>query len=86
MHVDAIFENGVLRPVTPLDLHEHERVTVEVLKSDSVGPQLDLDCIDTVRRRLRDAGTAPSLDEVRTRLSKIPGSLTGDFIAEREDR
>jgi hypothetical protein len=27
-----------------------------------------------------------SLEEVRRRLSKIPGSLTADFIAEREDR
>jgi predicted DNA-binding antitoxin AbrB/MazE fold protein len=86
VQVEAIFENGVLRPVTPLDLQEHERVTVEVLKSGSVEPALDLDCIDTLRRKLRDAGSAPSLDEVRTRLSKIPGSLTEDFIAEREDR
>jgi hypothetical protein len=26
------------------------------------------------------------LEEVRRRLSKIPGSMTADFIAEREDR
>ena len=32
------------------------------------------------------AGPAPGTEEVRRRLSKIPGSMTGDFIAEREDR
>jgi hypothetical protein len=32
------------------------------------------------------AGPAPGMEEVRRRLSKIPGSMTGDFIAEREDR
>jgi predicted DNA-binding antitoxin AbrB/MazE fold protein len=88
MQVDAIYENGVLRPVQPLDLEEHERVTVEVLKanSSSTGPQLDLDCIETIRQQLQTAGPAPGLEEVRRRLSKIPGSMAQDFIAEREDR
>jgi predicted DNA-binding antitoxin AbrB/MazE fold protein len=30
MRVDAIYEDGVLRPVTPLGLGEHERVTITV--------------------------------------------------------
>ena len=88
MQVDAVYENGVLKPTRPLDLSEHERVTVEVLKTDSDGlaPQLDLECIEDIRRQLQNAGPPPGLDEVRRRLSKIPGSMTQDFIAEREDR
>jgi predicted DNA-binding antitoxin AbrB/MazE fold protein len=88
MQVDAIYENGVLRPVQPLDLTEHERVTVEILKTDSdrVAAQLDLDCIENMRRKVQNAGPAPGLEEVRRRLSKIPGSMTQDFIVEREDR
>jgi predicted DNA-binding antitoxin AbrB/MazE fold protein len=88
MQVDAVYENGVLRPVQPLDLREHERVTVEILKTDSdpMTAQLDLECIEDIRRKVQNAGPAPGLEEVRRRLSKIPGSMTQDFIAEREDR
>ena len=71
----------------PLDLTEHERVTVEILKTDSdpAAAQLDLDCVEAIRREIQSAGPAPGLDEVRRRLSKIPGSMTQDFIAGRED-
>jgi predicted DNA-binding antitoxin AbrB/MazE fold protein len=87
MQVDAVYENGVLKPVRPLDLTEHERVTVEILKTDSdpMAAQLDLDCVEDIRRKVQTAGPAPGLEEVRRRLSKIPGSMTQDFIAERED-
>jgi predicted DNA-binding antitoxin AbrB/MazE fold protein len=88
MQVDAVYENGVLRPVQPLNLSEHERVTVEILNADSGSPaaELDSDCVEGIRRKLRNAGPAPGLEEVRRRLSKIPGSMTPDFIAEREER
>jgi hypothetical protein len=33
LQVDAIYENGVLRPLQPLDLREHERVIVSVVKA-----------------------------------------------------
>lgn len=33
-----------------------------------------------------DGGEVVSLEEVRRILSKIPGSMTADFIAEREER
>ena len=88
MQVEAVYENGVLRPVRPLDLIEHERVTVEILKADSgsLPAQLDLDCVEDIRRKVQTAGPALGLEEVRRRLSKIPGSMTQDFIAEREER
>jgi len=49
MQVDAVYANGVLRPVQPLDLTEHERVTIEILKADSglLSAQLDLDTTPT---------------------------------------
>jgi predicted DNA-binding antitoxin AbrB/MazE fold protein len=46
----------------------------------------DVDFVQGLRRRLEDTAPAPGLEEVRRRLSKIPGSMTADFIAEREDR
>lgn len=87
MQVDAVYENGVLKPLQPLDLTEHERVTVDIIKTDSgrMAAQLDLECIETIRRKTKNAGPAPGLEEVRRRLSKIPGAMTQHFIAERED-
>lgn len=62
MQVDGVYQNGILKPLQPLNLTENERVVVA------------------------GAEPAPGLDEVRRRLSKIPGSMAADFIAEREDR
>jgi predicted DNA-binding antitoxin AbrB/MazE fold protein len=88
MQVDAVYQNGMLKPLQPLDLAENERVVVTI-NQESIGPGLgqpDDDFVQGLRRRLAQAEPAPGLEEVRRRLSRIPGSLTADFIAEREDR
>lgn len=36
LHVEAVYENGVLRPLQPLDLTEQEHVIVSVVKAASV--------------------------------------------------
>lgn len=33
--ITAIYENGVLRPLSPLPLHEHQTVRIQVLPEDS---------------------------------------------------
>jgi predicted DNA-binding antitoxin AbrB/MazE fold protein len=88
IEVDAVYQNGILRPLQPLDLAENERVVVSITQeaNDAGLGQLDADFIQVLRRRLAGALPAPGLEEVRRRLSKIPGSMTADFIAEREDR
>ena len=83
-HVDAVYENGVLRPLEPLPLKEHQRVRVTV--SDSPGIEEDWLDREFMARAAAEVSDPPSLEEVRQRLSKIPGSLTADFIAEREER
>jgi predicted DNA-binding antitoxin AbrB/MazE fold protein len=87
MMVDAVYENGVLRPLQPLDLPEHEHVTVSVTKvsHDPGVPQVDLEFIECLRRGLLTAGPPPGIEEVRRRLAKISGSMAADFITERED-
>ena len=82
-----MYQNGALKPLTPLDLAENERVLVNITRQvDSVdSSHVDADFVQNLRRRLLAAGPAPGLHEVRRRLSKIPGSMTADFIAERED-
>jgi predicted DNA-binding antitoxin AbrB/MazE fold protein len=78
--VEAIYENGVFRPLEPVDLPEHQRVQVTVADEDD---WLDRDYIQWAANQVQET---VSLDAVRKALAKIPGSLTADFIAEREDR
>ena len=85
LQVDAVYENGVLRPLQPLDLEEHERVVVSVEKAWAEPDGLDVEYINRIKTELGDE-PAPGLEEVRRRLSKIPGSMAEVIIAERGDR
>ena len=81
--VPAIYERGLLRPLEPLDLEEHQRVTVTIAATPAGDEVIDSE----YHRHLKEADLPEvSLDEVRRRLAKIPGSLTEDFTAEREER
>ena len=88
LQVDAVYENGVLRPLQPLDLAEHEHVVVSVSKSASAPgrSRLDIEYIDRIRMALPDAEVLPGLEEVRRRLATIPGSMAAEIVAERGDR
>lgn len=74
MTVDAVFENGVLRLLTPIDLHEHERVTLVVRREgdEEEGELFDTEYMDACAARADDSIT---IEEVRARLSKIKGSM-----------
>jgi predicted DNA-binding antitoxin AbrB/MazE fold protein len=82
--LQAVYENGVLRPLEPLPLKEHERVMVTV--SDPIERWLDHEYTEKVKRDVAAMGPAPSLEEVRKALSKIPGKLSDDIRAKREGR
>lgn len=88
MQVEAVYKNGVLRPLQPLNLAEDERVRISIAKTPAAvpAPQIAVEYLTRLKQELRDAPPAPSLEEVRRRLAKIPGSLTADFEAEREGR
>jgi hypothetical protein len=70
--------------VEPLPLQEYQRVTVTV--SDPAERWLDHEYMESVRKDVAVMGPAPSLEEVRQALSKIPGWLSDDIRAEREGR
>lgn len=82
VQLEAIYQSGVLRLLNKVDLRENQRVAVTV--SDIV----EEDWLDTDYHRFCEANADPtvSLAEVRQSLAAIRGSLTGDFIAEREER
>jgi predicted DNA-binding antitoxin AbrB/MazE fold protein len=77
--IDAIYENGVLQPLEPLNLPDHERVSVTV-ESAGVEDWMDRDAMEWAR--CEGDPTIP-LEEVRGRLAKITGSLSELVIAER---
>ena len=81
---EAVYENGVLRPVGPLSLPEQSLVTVTI--SDAMRLEGDASAYfssEEWEAALRDE---ISLDEGRQALSSIDGSLSDAVIASREER
>jgi predicted DNA-binding antitoxin AbrB/MazE fold protein len=81
--IEAIYENGVLRPLEPLSLDEYQRVTITIAEDDGeeealFDPAFTRWCAERSRQ-------APSLEEVRQALSKIQGSMADVVIAERDE-
>ena len=83
--IEVVHENGVLRPLEPLLLRDHQRLSI-VMSDDADSPAnedwLDTEC---VRLCAAEADETVNLEAVRQALSKIPGSMTSDFIAERHE-
>jgi len=84
--IQAVFADGVLRPLEPLGLTENAQVTLTIAgESSTTGDQAWLD-VEFHAACALEADPSVSLEEVRAALAKIPGSMTADFIAERDDR
>ena len=80
--LQAIYEQGVLRPLEPLPLQEHQQVTV------TVSDQEEADWPDATFLRYLEtqADDSVTLEQVRSALAKIPGSMVEDFRRERDER
>lgn len=63
VQVDAVYQNGILRPLQPLHLPENERVVVTVSSvSSTLGfGQVDTEYVESLVRRLAGAEPAPGL-------------------------
>lgn len=75
----VIYENGVLRPLEPVDLSEHQRVIVTLNEAEE--DWLDTEFMDSCATELREP---VSLETVQQILSQIPDSLSETIIAERD--
>ena len=82
--IEAIYENGVLRLLEPLDLDEYQRVTITI--ADEGEGEEDLFDPAFTRWCAEQSRNAPSLEEVRQALAKIRGSMADVVIAERDER
>ncbi len=83
--LEAVYENGVLRPLEPLGLSENQRVCIVLSENSTPVVEEDWLDIEYVRLCAEEADESVSLETVREVLSKIPGSLTSAFIDERRD-
>ena len=81
--LQAVYENGILRPIEPLRLDEHQLVSVIVV--DDVASDEEL-AFESPAHFEPLADRSVSMDAVRRALSRIPGSLDSDFTAERNER
>ena len=84
--VQAVFEEGVLRPLEPLTLEERQQVTVtisdQIANSTAPGDAL----LVSPEEWAEAANDDISLDEVRRALSTIRGSLSEAVLEERRER
>ena len=81
--IDAIYENGVLRPLEPVDLEEHQQYSIDVVRAERDEPVLDEEFIESCAP---EDGQEVTIEEVRQALSSIPGSLSDDIRAEHDRR
>jgi predicted DNA-binding antitoxin AbrB/MazE fold protein len=82
-HVQAVFEAGKLLPLQPLQLNEHERVELTVVRSEVSAPLADEEFASIL---VNDADESITLEQVQQALAKMPGSLVEDFARERNER
>jgi predicted DNA-binding antitoxin AbrB/MazE fold protein len=82
-YVAAVFESGLLRPLAPLDLKEHEQVDIAIVRTASAGEQSDDSYLPEIAS---EADMTVTLEQVQQALAKIPGSLVEDFARERDER
>ena len=52
--IEAIYEDGVLKPLTPLELPEHQRVTLNIQPLESLSPDEILELAHQVYEGLLD--------------------------------
>ena len=95
--IEAIYENGVLRPLTTEGLKEQHRYRLSIEESIAPGEPLPATDREQARDALRAAGLLAelgpnlraiadpslSLEEIRAALSRIEGQPLSDIILEQ---
>lgn len=82
--LEAVYENGVLRPLEPLEFAEQQRVRITI-SDEQLESRIDDDVIKHARAEIADAAQIPSIEEVRAIMAKIPGNMSEDVIRDRGD-
>jgi predicted DNA-binding antitoxin AbrB/MazE fold protein len=85
-HFDAIFEKGVLRPLQPLGLAEHERVSLVIAAGDNTEASENDTISDYIPLICEDGDPNITWEQVQALLAKLPFPLSSDFERERDER
>lgn len=82
-HIEAVYENGVLRPLEPVQLRDFEQVTITI--HDRIAQRAEDEWLDMelVAAAQSNGDPTVTIEEVRAALSTIEGSLSDAVIAER---
>ena len=80
--VEAIYEGGLLRPLTPLVLSERQCVRL-IVDGGATAGGLDTGRIEWARAEVATMTDIPTIEEVRNMLSTISGRVSDAVIAER---
>ena len=86
--IEAVYENGILRPLEPLPLEEMERVRLTITNdtADPLEALVDREFLENCSRELAGLGRVPTLDEVHETLAHDKSSWSDAIIAERRER
>jgi predicted DNA-binding antitoxin AbrB/MazE fold protein len=86
--VEAVYENGVLRPLEPVLLEEQQRVTVLITDGPTAPARsyLDVQYMEAIRREVEALEHIPSREEILEITTKDPTSWADSIIGEREER
>jgi hypothetical protein len=84
--IDAIFEDGVLKPLAKLDLPEHVKVQLILKCNGEAEPQLLLDWPRSIPADLHLADPKIDRSDVEAALAKIPCSVVNELRRQREGR
>ena len=85
--LDAIYENGLLRPLEPFALSESQRVRITISDGADTSVQrlMDHALLEEVRAEVARMQRHPTINEVREALSTIKGNMSDVVMEERGD-
>ena len=84
--IDAIFEDGVLKPLVKLDLPEHAKVRLILKCNGEADSRLLPDWPRSIPADLHLADLTIDRSEVEAALAKIPCSVVDELRRQREGR
>ena len=85
IRVEAIYENGVFRPVERVALYDEERVTLIIEPhDDNIDHEYLAQCQADAAKRGNPP--APTIEEMQEHLKDVPGSFADLIVQERGHR
>jgi predicted DNA-binding antitoxin AbrB/MazE fold protein len=81
--IQAIFEDGVLRPLEELSLRQKQRVFLRI--DEGLDRKDELDDKGFLEYCRAEGDPTVTLEEVRAAMAVIPGSMTAACSAERDE-